>query len=377
MNQSLAPSSRQAMHRIFLRSVGRPTRALVSRALVGLALALLPATGQTADTVVLTDGSRVRGSIVSLAPDLVELEVPSGTEKFGVAEIEEVMLDGEPESLASARTLLLRRDPQGAIDELAKLEPADIQDVEPRIREELEFLKAATAAGAATAADAAAAAQALTTFLTRNARSHHFFEGQEILGDLYARTGDYAQAAAAYGTLDRGPSALRIRAASSKARLLLEQGKPADAIKEFEAATKIPTEPGDSASAAQIGEARLGMARCLARTGKATDGVTVARTAIQEADPGDRDLLAAAFAALGECQRAAGGKEEDALISFLTVELVYNTVPERHAEALYNLVELWEATKQPERAREARQALATTYPDSPWAKKLGGGGNPS
>ena len=369
------------MHRIFLRSEGRPTRTLVSRVLAGLALAVLPATGRSADTVVLTDGSRVRGSIVSLAPDLVELEAQSGIEKFGVAEIEEVMLDGEPESLASARTLLLRRDPQGAIDELAKLEPADIQDVEPRIREELEFLKAATAAGAATAADAAAdaaaAAQALTTFLTRNARSHHFFEGQEILGDLYARTGDYARAAAAYGALDRGPSALRIRAASSKARLLLEQGKPADAIKEFEAATKIPTEPGDSASAAQIGEARLGMARCLARTGKAADGVTVARTAIQEADPGDRDLLAAAFASLGECQRAAGGKEEDALISFLTVDLVYNTVPERHAEALYNLVELWEATKQPERAREARQALATTYPDSPWAKKLGGGGNPS
>ena len=372
MNHPIPHARRQVMSRIsFFRDP------LMATATVA-ALAFLPAAiGRADDTVVLTDGNRVRGSIVSIAPDGIEIEGRSGIEKFSISEIREVILDGEPESLASARTLLVRRDPQGAIDELTKLEPADIKDAEPRIREEYEFLKVATAAGAATAANGDAAAQALAAFLTRNARSHHFFEGQEILGDLYARMGKYAEAATAYGALDRGPSALRIRAASSKARLLLEQGKPADAIKEFEAATKIPTEPGDSASAAQKGEARLGMARCLARTGKAADGVTVARAAIREADPGDRDLLAAAFAALGECQRAGGGKDEDALISFLTVDLVDNTVPEQHAEALYNLVELWEATKQPERAREARQALATTYPDSPWAKKLGGGGKPS
>ena len=376
MNQPVAPATRHAMLG-FLSPPACPATPIAGPLLASVMLSLLAAAGRADDTVILSDGSRVRGSIVSLAPDSVEIESRSGIEKLGITEVQEVMLDGEPESLASARTLLLRRDPQGAIEELAKLEPADVNDAEPRIREEYEFLKVATAAGAATAANGAAAAQALTAFLTRNARSHHFFEGQEILGDLYARLGKYAEAATAYGALDRGPSALRIRAASSKARLLLEQGKPADAIKEFEAATKIPTEPGDSASAAQIGEARLGMARCLARTGKAADGVKVAGTAIQEADPGDRDLLAAAFAALGECQRAAGGKDEDALISFLTVDLVYNTVPERHAEALYNLVELWEATKQPERSREARQALVTTYPESPWAKKLEGGGKPS
>jgi tetratricopeptide (TPR) repeat protein len=343
----------------------------------GLMLVVFNTLGRAEDSVVLVDGSRVRGSIVSLAPDAVEIEGRSGIEKVGIAEIQEVMLDGEPESLASARTLLVRRDPRGAIEELAKIEAADIKDAEPRIREEYEFLKVAAAAGAATAADGAAAAQGLAAFLTRNARSHHFFEGQEMLGDLYARLGKYAESAAAYGALDRGPPALRIRAASSKARLLLDQGKAADAIKEFEAATKIPTEPGDTASAAQKGEAQLGMARCLAKTGKATDGVTMARAAIRAADPGDRDLLAAAFAALGECQRAVGGKDQDALISFLTVDLVYNSVPDRHAEALYNLVELWEATKQPERAREARQNLITTYPDSPWAKKLGAARSPS
>jgi ATP-dependent exoDNAse (exonuclease V) beta subunit len=69
-------------------------------------LSLLAAAGRADDTVILSDGSRVRGSIVSLAPDSVEIESRSGIEKLGITEVQEVMLDGEPESLASARTLL-------------------------------------------------------------------------------------------------------------------------------------------------------------------------------------------------------------------------------------------------------------------------------
>jgi outer membrane protein assembly factor BamD (BamD/ComL family) len=45
-------------------------------------------------------------------------------------------------------------------------------------------------------------------------------------------------------------------------------------------------------------------------------------------------------------------------------------VPDDHAEALFNLVELWNTNNKPERAREARQSLETTYPNSPWTKKL-------
>jgi tetratricopeptide (TPR) repeat protein len=221
---------------------------LVGSGLLAAALALivLNAPGRADDSVILADGTRVRGSIVSLAPDAVEIEDKDENsddkklKKFRITAIQEVMLDKEPDSLASARTLLLRRDPRGAIEELEKIDATEIKEAEPRIREEHEFLKVAAVAGAATAADGAAAAQGLAAFLTRNARSHHFFEGQEILGDLYARLGEYTEAAAAYGALDRGPPALRIRAASSKARLLLDQGKAADAIKEFQAATKIP-----------------------------------------------------------------------------------------------------------------------------------------
>lgn len=340
-----------------------------------LALLAVATASPAADLVVLTDGERISGSIVSLAPDFVEVEGRDGSlGKFPISGVREVVLDGEPQSLGSARVLLGRLDGAGALGELAKIEKGELAAADPQIRDEYEFLMRAATARAATAADGPAAAEALQAFLTAKPRSHHRFEGHEILGDLFVRLGKFDEAVAAYTELDRGPPAVRVRSATIKARLLLQQNKPAEAIREFDAAIKIPTEPTDAASSLEKGEAELGIARCLARTDRAEDGIKVAKAMIDKADPNDRALLGKAFATLGECQRAAGGKDEDALISYLTVDLVYNKIPEPHAEALYNLVQLWDASKQPERARAARQALLAAYPESPWAKKLGDGG---
>ena len=91
---------------------------------------------------------------------------------------------------------------------------------------------------------------------------------------------------------------------------------------------------------------------------------------IKDSEPEDKELLGRAYNILGVAYRAMGGKEQDALIQFLTVDLVYNTGPDSHAEALFNLGELWDKGSNPERAREARQNLKAAYPTSPWAAKL-------
>lgn len=348
---------------------GRMAAALACYAVIFAAAAVAWAD----DVVILADGDRVRGSIVSLSPDAVEIEGAGSTiETFAICDIREVSFDAEPQSLAAARGLLIRKDGLGALAELDKLDMAEIKAAEPPIQEEYGYLRVAAGARAATAADGQAAAEALREFLEAKPRNHHRYEAHEILGDLLARLRDSDAAVAAYGELDRGPPALRVRAAAMKADLLLALGKPTDAIKEFQAAIKISTDPKDEASNQQKGEAALGLARCLAGSGKALEGVEAVRTMIHKTDSANGPLLAKAFAALGACQRAAGGRDEDALISYLTVDLVYNNVPESHAEALFNLVELWEASKQPERARAARQALLQAYPQSIWAEKLGG-----
>jgi tetratricopeptide (TPR) repeat protein len=208
-------------------------------------------------------------------------------------------------------------------------------------------------------------------FVAKHPDSHHAYDMQELLGDLLARAGRVDNALAAYGQLAKGPPAFKVRAASARAAMLLEQGKHAEALREFDAAVQIDS--SDEASAAQKRAAELGRARCLAHLGKPDEAVGLVQAVIQQADPEDGEVLGRAYNALGQAYRAVAGKEQDALIAFLTVDLVYNKVPENHAEALYNLVDLWEKGANPERAREARATLESSYPGSQWAKKLTAG----
>ena len=93
---------------------------------------------------------------------------------------------------------------------------------------------------------------------------------------------------------------------------------------------------------------------------------------LRSSDPEEGDLLGRGYNVLGEAFRAAG-KDQDALISYLTVDLVYNSNPQNREEALFNLVELWKRGNFAERAREAQEQLESTYPNSPWLRKLTGG----
>lgn len=375
------------------QGTGRLTRRRPAAPLLSCLLLIAMVSAQAADIVTLIDGVEVDGPIISLAPGDVEVEPKPGDrlEKISIASIRDVRFGDEPESLSSSRALLERGDGPGAVAELAKIAAIELQEgvAAPRVRQEHAFVKVAAEALAARSQQRPAAIKALADFLDRNARSHHYYAGQELLGDLLAESGDFSAAAAAYEQIDRGPPALRIRSANLRAGLLIRQEQYAEAAREFEAAERIPLpEPrkdSDSrleqksealALAAAISErqsAVLGKARCLAKTGKVTEAVAAAQRVITEADPENRDLLAAAYGTLGECQRAAGDQDTDALISFLTVDLVYNAIPEWHARALFNLVQLWGASNKPERARQAAQLLMTTYPESPWAKQLAGG----
>jgi tetratricopeptide (TPR) repeat protein len=159
---------------------------------------------------------------------------------------------------------------------------------------------------------------------------------------------------------------------SQDARRILDAFPPtAEALAEYEAA--IALAGNEKASQPQKRSAEVGKARCLLLQGRHDAAAETVLQIINAANPEEKELLSRAYTVLGATYRAMGGKEQDALIQFLMVELVYNTLPETHAEALFNLAELWDNGGNPERAREARQNLKSAYPDSPWAAKL----NPS
>ena len=354
---------------------GRPVRWAAAGAIT---LAVVCCEGrveaQAPDRVVSTEGS-VTGKVVSVSTDSVEVEERSGeTRTIPIDQVRDVQFGGEPQSLRAARSMLARGRAADAVEEVAKVEAGELDGAEPLVLEEMEFVKAAAAGRAALAAgaDPKDAGRLVAEFLAKHPQSHHFYDVQQLLGDLLARAGKADAALAAYATLAKGPAAFKVRSAAAKAGMLFDQQKFAESMAEYEAALAI--QAGDAASAEQKRGAELGKARCLARLGKNADAVSLVQAIIKRADPEEKDLLGRAYNVLGGAYRAAGDKDQDALISFLTVDLVYNGSPDNHAEALGNLSELWEKGKNPERAGEARKLLQDSYPTSPWAKKVAAGG---
>jgi len=335
-----------------------------------LALAVPRASAQTTDRIVTRSGT-ITGRVVATDTGEVQVEDRNGeTKQIPVDQIREVQFGGEPQELKSARSMLLRGRPADAVEELAKIQPGDLDGAEQILLDEVDFVRAAAAARAAlaTGSDPREPGKQVQEFLARHPQSHHTFEMQEILGDLLSRAGLPDKALAEYAKLAKGPPAFKVRAASARATMLLDQGKHAEALREFEAALGV--DAADDAGLAQKRGAELGRARCLAGLGRGEEAVGVVRAVIGQSDPEDGSVLADAYNALGHAYRGVAGREQDALVAFLTVDLVYNAAPESHAEALYNLVDLWEKAANPERSREARSMLETAYPKSPWARKL-------
>ena len=89
---------------------------------------------------------------------------------------------------------------------------------------------------------------------------------------------------------------------------------------------------------------------------------------VDEGDSTDAELYSELFNALGGIFRAAGNNDE-AILAFLKTDLLYASEPDAHAEALYNLSQLWTLIGENQRATETKSRLSKLYPTSPWLKK--------
>jgi tetratricopeptide (TPR) repeat protein len=356
-------------------SAGAVWAALVVAFAVG---APRPAFAQAPGRLVAPNGKSLSGTILGTSPTDVEIENEEGDlKRVPLDKIAEVIFSDEPPKLASARSFLMRGRPADALDELESVQPSELEGVPPLVLAEMEYAKAAASGQIAVESGEGVPAAVATVdgFLSKHPRSHHFFEMQQLVGQLRAKAGDYAAAMQAFDTMAKGPSSFKIQALNGKGQILVEQGKFADAVRDYDAALAISA--GDEASLGRKREAALGKARALSRLGKHADAIKLAKATIDAADPEDRNLLSRAYVVLGGLYRAMDGKDQDALIAYLTVDLVYNTVPDSHAEALFYLSDLWGKAREEQRSRQCAQILRDAYPQSGWAKKLATGGKTS
>jgi len=256
---------------------------------------------------------------------------------------------------------------------LAAIERIKDEPDRPEIQKDIEYYKALCTAKLALGGSLkiADAGRMMKAFADANPQNYHYFDASEMVGDLFLAVHQYPQAAEYYARLDNAPwPEYKMRSGVATGKTLLDQGKNEDALAAFDKVIASEAE-GDSAAAQRM-TATLGKAGALIALKKTDDAIKLVEEVIKKTDSEDSLLMARAYNILGKAQRQAGaGHEKEALLAFLHVDLLYSGVPDAHAEALANLVDLWEQVHRNERANLARKTLQEKYPDSPWTKKGG------
>jgi len=317
--------------------------------------------------------SRQQGEIIGFTR--TELKLKRGNrpaESIPANEIRRVMWDGEDPSLN-----LRRADEEAgrydraleAYQQALEAAPASARN----LKDDLTYLIARTTAKIAiadpTKADAAIAK--LDGFLEAHPDHFRYFEGQRFLGELYLAKQEPEQAAVYFEKLARAPwNEYKMLAGNATARRALSQSNVEEAIAAYEQVLAIPVDKPDEQT--EHYTALFGKVECLEQLQKYAEATEVLQGA-QDKLPLDNQRLQAQMYLRRGALLQATGQSKQAVLAYLHVDLLFARDPAMHAESLYHLSRLWNATDDPERAADASARLRKSYPKSEWAQKLGGG----
>lgn len=343
----------------------------MSRSLAIVSLSLLvglawSGNSSAQDEVFGAKGTAKRGTITTITKDQIGMTEKGVPQNFPVKEIMKVRFAAEPNELRVARDKALAGQYEDAVENLDKIDASKLPA--EGIKQDYDYYKAYCAAKLSLGEDAEkqkAAAAAMISFVKDNRDSYHFYEASQILGDLAAALGNYDRAATFYAELAKAPwPDYQQKATVLGAQTLMAAGKYPEALAKFEQVLNSSAATGDTAEHKL--DATIGKAQCLAGTGKPAEGIKMLKELIDSQESTEVRLFGRAYNALGACYVRAGNNKE-ALWAYLRTDLIFNSDPETHAEALYRLTKLWTDEKQPDRAKRARETLQGDYGSSRWA----------
>ena len=325
---------------------------------------LICTTAIAADAVRLSGGKTVSGEITGMTAQEVSVKSLGKTKPLAVNQIVSISFDDAPKTLNLARLAAGNGRYEDALKMLEKIKVADIRN--GMAKQDVAFYKAMCAARLALAGNGeiSAAGKQMNDFVRAYPQNYHWYEANELIGDLLVANKSFGRAAEYYDKLAKAPwPEYQIRAQVAIGEAKLAEGKTQEAHRAFESA--MATNATGEAAITQKLYAKLGKARCLSEEGKTDEAVKLVHDIIINADAEEKLLMATAYNSLGTALRKAG-KPNDALLAFLHVDVLYFAVSEEHAEALANLAELWNEVHRPQRAAEARQTLEKRYKNSRW-----------
>lgn len=323
-----------------------------------------------ADVVTRKSGRPAAGEVTAMTNSEVTVKVKTPKEelvKVPLNDLISIAWEGEPARLNIARSTELSGKYKQALETYAQV-AGEIKGNHPYLKEEVEYLTA-RAAGKLALTDATARDAALKTlggFLTAHSNTYHFYEGQKLLGDLYAAKGDFAAAQGAYEKVANASwKEMKLEGKVAVGRVLTLQNKLDAAAAAFDA---VITEAGDE-SVSQRLDAMLAKAAVLSRQSKFEEALKELKKVVLTASADDSKLQAEALLRQGECYQGLN-KTKDAMFAYLQVDVLFSREKVAHAEALFYLQLLREKLGQPAKAEEARAKLESDHPHSEWTNRL-------
>lgn len=320
-----------------------------------------------------SDGKAVSGTVQDNKKDGLTIIPAVGAKtpvKVPANDIASVTWTGEPPGVMNAaRTQEANGNFAGAIENYAKAADA-AKSPSPGLKADLDYFPARATAKLAIADPTKLddAIKLLSAFKTKNSDNYNYYDCIHLLGELQLTKKDTAGAKANFELLEKAPwNETKIAAQTALGRILLAEGKTDEALKAFDAVAAAPAE-GDAEKSRQL-EALVGKSRCLIATNKYDDALKVIDDVITKAPEDDARVQAEAYLRQGDCLLAQG-KEKEALLAYLHVDVLFENETAVHAESLFRLAGLWAKSGRPDRAAEARGKLESDYPNSEWAAKV-------
>ncbi|MCE9603682.1 MAG: tetratricopeptide repeat protein [Planctomycetia bacterium] len=317
---------------------------------------------------------RVAGAVKTVNATEVTIDVQGVLTKVPTNEIDSIQFEGEPTEINLARSALKNGGDQSALTQLGRVKRETITRKE--IKQDYEFYAALAQARMALrgAGKVDAAGTAMYTFVNGQKDSYHYLQGQEVMGDLLVALNKVDDALKCYAELEASPfDDMKMRAGVARGRALVTQKNFPQAQAAFEGVLKIPfnpmTQKGSSAESQRFA-AVLGRTQCQSAVGQYDEAIKeLEGTVIANLNPEESELQALAYVTLGNCYNAKPDGKKAALLAFLHVDVLYASVPSAHAEALWNLSNLWTEIGKNERGQECLTRLNRLYPGTPWLTK--------
>ncbi|MEZ6093748.1 MAG: tetratricopeptide repeat protein [Pirellulaceae bacterium] len=330
--------------------------------------AIKPVTAEEITVYRINAGS-VRGEFVSSSPEKIVVKSRNSEVEISVADFRNLSVDEAPPEIDKAR----RNFDNNRFDEgLAEL--SGLTGVTGIAAEEAAYLKAfgsamsASTGGAMSPKDAGSA----TYEFTRNyPDSIHTYEIVEILGRQLVDIGSDDLARAEFEKL----ASANVPTIRGRGKLLLGQsqlrlGDATGAQKSFQELIESPETSQEFLRLKSLAEPML--AKALVENGnveKAREMVNAVISRENTENLENAELFANCYNVLGLCHLKKG-EMESALLDFLKTDLLFNSNPESHAEALFYLTTIGPQVQQNDLAFESREKLNQRYRNSLWAKKL-------